>query len=420
MPTFQSTSAVLPMNRTVENAPPTASFCLIRDAAQLQAILPEWEALWRSSAVAEPMRSPIWLMTWWRHYGEPNGWALRVGVFRSAGQIVAVAPMCVRRVWHRPGLPMKRLTFLGADHDDHDGVCSEYLDITTKAGDEAAGVRLFLNAVLAGEFGPWDELILPALDGSTATVERFSNAFTSAGLTVTQRTTTEAPYLTLPATWDAYLKQLSKKRRYNITSALRDFEKWAAGNWQLHRVENDADLALGSRILRDLHNQRWQEGEGTRGAFDSPRFQAFHHDLMASLLDIGALDLYWLTVYGEPVAAQYQFHVNGKTTFYQCGRKLDVPDRVRIGIVMNALVVQQAIQRGDYEFDFLGGAAQYKTRFTETTRPIVELRIVPNGPREWLRVQGEKLVDFARRIRNVIKPRPPKPADTTTPTVNFD
>lgn len=67
------------------------------------------------------MRSPAWLMTWWRHYGEPAGWALRVGLFQADGQFVAIAPMCVRRVWHSPGIPMNRLTFLGADLDGRRG-----------------------------------------------------------------------------------------------------------------------------------------------------------------------------------------------------------------------------------------------------------------------------------------------------------
>ncbi len=405
MPAFQIDPVEFRVNAPVRTTPERASFRLIVDAAQLSAFHPEWEALWRRSGASEPMRSPAWLMAWWRHYGEPGGWELRVGVWRVDGQLAAIAPMCMRRIWHRPGIPMNRLTFLGADIDDHDGVCSEYLDITTREGFEDEAARLFCEAVLSGGFGSWHEIVLPALDGSTPAAERFTSVFEAAGLAVAKRVVTEAPFLTLPSDWDAYLKSLTKKRRYNITSALRDFELWAQGDWRLHRVESAADLANGERILADLHHQRWQESEQTRGAFDSPKFRAFHHDLMASFLDSEILDLNWLTVRGDPVAVQYQFHAIGKTYFYQCGRKIDVPDKVRIGIVMNALLLQKAIARGDREFDFLGGAAQYKLRFTETTRPIVEIRIAAPGAREWLRRQGEKFVDVARNVRNALKTR---------------
>jgi len=56
-----------------------------------------------------------------------RGRELRVGLFHDGDRLVGVAPLCRRRFWHRPGIPMRRLEFLGGDDNEDDGVCSEYL-----------------------------------------------------------------------------------------------------------------------------------------------------------------------------------------------------------------------------------------------------------------------------------------------------
>jgi CelD/BcsL family acetyltransferase involved in cellulose biosynthesis len=95
---------------------------------------------------------------------------------------------------------------------------------------------------------------------------------------------------------------------------------------------------------------------------------------MPRLLEQGALDLSWLEVRGEPVAALYSIVWDGKVHFYQSGRKPDVPQNIRPGIVLHVHAIQRAIAAGLREYDFLGGASQYKTRMSTATRGLVQLR----------------------------------------------
>src|SRR5262249_3801902 len=157
--------------------------------------------------------------------------------------------------------------------------------------------------------------------------------------------TNVAPYTPLPASWDTYLRALPKKKRYGIVRALRDFETWADGTAALRRASTRAELEEGKHVLAALHNERWEaagragaaglhtegwERAARAGAFRPPRFAAFHDAVLPQLLDAGALDLLWLTVRGEPVAAIYDLVWNNKVYFYQCGRKADAPRGQRL------------------------------------------------------------------------------------------
>jgi CelD/BcsL family acetyltransferase involved in cellulose biosynthesis len=386
-----------------EPAGPALSFRLVTDFAELQAVAPAWQELLEKSADREPMMAPAWLLTWWQIYGENSGRALRVGLFYDGERLVGLAPLCQREYRYRLGIPFTRLEFLGSDVEAQDGVCSMYLSLLARAGLEGRVADAFVKEMARGSFGFWHEIFLSALNGAVAAPDRLLEAFRSVGCHGLKTVKTDAPYLKLPATWDAYLKSLKKKHRKYIKGALRDFEAWAGTDWKLEFARTPDELAKGERLLAELHNQRWHQAGGITGAFARPRFAAFHEAYMPLLFREGKLELFWLTVRGVPVMANYQIVANKKAYYYQCGRSLDVPERIRPGIVMVAFALQHAIAHGLREYDFLGGAAQYKMEFTDTTRPIVELRVAQNGPREWLRSCIEIAIGFARTLRNAMR-----------------
>jgi len=373
------------------------TFGLITKAADLEALTPAWQDLVKASSTPEPMLAPAWLVQWWRTYG--NARELCVGTIRDGARLVGLAPLCRSRYWHRPGIPFTRLEFVGADVDEQDGVCSEYLGLVTHAGYEDSVRDLFIREANRGAFGAWDEIVLSSMNGGDPSVARLEAGFRDTGCLADQQVHTESPYLTLPATWEGYLASLEKKRRNNIKRALLDFEAWAGNAWNLEQACTPDDLARGQAILRSLHGERWN----SHGAFASSRFTAFHDAYMPQALADGALDLFWISVRGEPVAVHYQLVANRKAYFYQCGRKLDVPEKVRIGIVLVSLAIKRAIEQGLREYDFLGGPAFYKMQMTSTTRPIVNLRLARPGLRESARRAAACAIDWARGLRQLLK-----------------
>lgn len=156
--------------------------------------------------------------------------------------------------------------------------------------------------------------------------------------------TSQAPFIPLPVSWEAYLASLASRRRQPLRRAEAELEAWAGEPLRLRE-----------------------------GAFASPSFARFHDIVMPSLLPTGALEVAWLEARGEPVSALHSFVWNGRVRENQSGRRTDTHPHLRPGIVIHAHAIQRAIELGRSEYDFLGGAARYKLDFSLATRPLATL-----------------------------------------------
>jgi CelD/BcsL family acetyltransferase involved in cellulose biosynthesis len=264
-------------------------------------------------------------------------------------------------------------------------------------------VNAFAKAVHAGAFGWWDEIVLGMLDGETTIPSLLLAVFQRHGVKAELVPTGRGHYIPLPATWDAYLASLSKSSRNLVRDSVRRFEQWAGSEGRLHHAATPAELETGKRVLIQLHHQRWN-GVEQSGVFRSPHFLRFHDEIMPVLLQQNALDLMYLSgPDGEPVAAIYNFVYTGKVSFYQSGRKLDLPKNIRPGIVMHAYAIRAAIEAGRREYDFLGGDARYKTQLALASRPIVEVRVVRPSLVEAAHRFVEWTVDQTRSFRHNLR-----------------
>jgi CelD/BcsL family acetyltransferase involved in cellulose biosynthesis len=381
------------------------SVALVDDLAALRRLEPEWARLLAATAKPEPMLSPAWVLTWWKHY--QAGRSLAVGVFRDRDALVGVAPLCRRKFKYRAGIPFRRLELMGAGGEEVDGVCGEYLGPIDAKGRETDVARAFAAALQRDALGPWDELVLEHMDGHGAMTAALIEALPAIRGDLTCHTEVQAYYLPLPADWEAFLATLHGKRRQKFRRTWKDFVAWVGDKgYVLERARSAEDVPRGMTILAALHAQRWQE-EGQQGVFASPRFSRFHQQFATRLLEDNQLDLLWLTVGNEPVAAHYSFAVGGKVYFYQSGRRMDVPSNVRIGIVMFMLAIQDAMARGLAEYDFLGGESAYKLSFTTLTRPLLSARVARRTLREITRRGLSSAAHAARRLGLAAKTPPP-------------
>jgi len=397
------------LSATLTVSEPTIHCSVVTDPAQLEALRPAWLDLLERSPKCEVMLTPMWLLPWWQVFGRLDGRQLRIGLFYDGERLVGLAPLLARRHWYRPGLPFRRLEFLGTGEHASDRIWSDYLNVIVERGAEARVADSFAAALKAGAFGSWDELVLQALDGESALPELLVQAFRREGLRAHAAVYGEAPYIPLPASWDAYLKSLSSSRRYFIKRSIRDFEEWAGGDFQVIAANTPATLEEGRRHLVALHTERWQSIGGS-GAFQSPRFNAFHDAAQGALLAEGALDLIWLRARGDVVAVLYNLRWNGKISVYQAGRRTDLPAAIRPGVVLHGYAIQKAIAAGLHEYDFLAGVSRYKKQFAPAVRPLLEVRVAPRSLVETTRRLVEGAVSGARALRNRVRwltrPRP--------------
>jgi CelD/BcsL family acetyltransferase involved in cellulose biosynthesis len=356
---------------------------LVADGAALAAEADAWAALLADSVSNRPTQSPLWLLTWWQVFGASDGRRLAVVLVHDGQRLVGLAPLLQRRRWHRRVVPFRRIELLGTGEAELDEIASDYLGVIAARGYEEPVARSIAQEVAAGALADGDEIALGTLEAALPITSHLAEAFAARGLAVSRRPLIPSPYITLPATWDAYLASLPGSGRYLINRSLRDFDKWAGPGADLVRVATPADLAEGKKVLVRLHEQRWRAA-GRTGVFASQLFTQFHDALLAGMLARRALDLVWLRVRGEAVAVAYNIVWDNKVLFYQGGRTLDVPKQVRPGIVLHAHAIRAAIEAGRTEYDFLPGTEQYKRQLANASRPMVELRAARTPVRDLL------------------------------------
>ena len=377
---------------------------IVKDVAGFEALRPAWSDLLQRSATKEPTLDPAWMLAWWRVFGPLGGRRLRIVTVHEGARLVGIAPLLLRTHWYLPGLPYRRLELLGSGEPQEDEICSDYIGIVAEKGAERAVVGALVRALFdRGAFDEWDELVMPSMAGDGVIPALLAEALRERGVETALETTNHCPYIPLPKSFDAYLSALSSSRRSWLNRTLRDVEK--LGSVELRCAKTRDELARGRKILESLHAERWSEGGDGGGVFGSRRFCAFHDEVMPVLFDRGALDLLWLEVNGEPIAALYNIVWNQKTYFYQSGRRLEVPKNVRPGIAIHALAIKRAIELGHGEYDFLAGESQYKLKLALDRRPLVRLRAVLSAVRETARRISSEALRHVASLRNELRAR---------------
>jgi CelD/BcsL family acetyltransferase involved in cellulose biosynthesis len=357
---------------------------IITDGARLAALSGPWSELLDASDASSPCMSPLWVNAWWRVFGGRDGRELRALALRDGTRLVGLAPLSSRRIWLRPGVPIRRLELIPSGEPEADEIASDYLSVLAARGYEQRVVEGFAGQLLSGALGRWDELILPRMSTDSVVVPLLDGALEGTGQHRFELTG-GSPYIPLPASWDQYLARLSGSRRRLVRTSLRAFEEWCGGKSTLHVARSPSELDHGMRILRELHEQRWREA-GRSGVFASPLFSAFHAEVMPALLAKDQLELMWLVAEGQPVAAIYNIIWNGAVQFYQSGRRMDLPRELRPGVVLHALAIRRSIELGRREYDFLAGGSRYKQDLALAVRPLSSLRL-----------SRQRGVDLARR-----------------------
>jgi CelD/BcsL family acetyltransferase involved in cellulose biosynthesis len=382
---------------------------VVTDIERLTELRADWEGLLERSASNTPTLSPAWTLAWWREFGPRGGRALRAALFFEGTRLVGLAPLLERPFRYPPGIPFRRLELIASGEDQVDEICSEYIGVIVERGAEEGVAHALAQALDGSALGGWDELSLPAMSGDDLLPLLLAKELRRCGLDARVEVTDVAPHIPLPATWDAYLAALPSSRRYLVRRSIRDLETWAEGTLRFERAETRADLERGKQILMALHAERWSAA-GSAGVMEAPSFRAFHEEIMPALLERGALDLRWLTVRGEPIAAIYNIVWQDKIHFYQSGRKLDLPKTIRAGIVIHAHAIRGAIEAGLREYDFLGGAARYKMDLAPAARSIVRLRAARPSVIEAARRTAELAIDQARVLRDNVRSMLGRPA----------
>jgi len=217
--------------------------------------------------------------------------------------------------------------------------------------------------------GEWDLLEL----GGLAQDSPLRSFLTEARGRYRERDANICPFVPLPADWASFqTERMSSRRRKKLRYYGRLLERHHPGQVSFRRVVEATELSLAMDTLIALHRRRWHD-RGMMTAFDDSRFVGFHREMASLALERGWLRLYQLQVGDETIAALYGFQY--QDTFYHYQGGFDPAwGNYSPGHLLLVHTMQEAIDHGGHEFDFLRGPEDYKSCWSDEAR--IDLHVV--------------------------------------------
>ncbi len=321
----------------------------------LDALAPEWTALWAADPHATPFQHPAWLLPWWRQFG-PDGKLCALALRQQATrQLVGWLPLYT---YTPPSSGQRQLLLLGAGTTDYlDGVWTpRAIHAAQQALDHVATLRI------------WDHLSFQQLRRPSPLLR----AAEAAGLPLTEA----EPCSILDTATD-----LPAKMRVNLGRYRRLAEAQGALQCDLAASPEQA-LRTFDRLV-ERHSRRWEE-RGEEGVLRDPRVLAHHRESLPLLLEAGLLGLFHLTLNGETMGVLYSLadppHAAERSLYlYLIGFNARFA-ALSPGSLLVHEAWHHAREQGFSKIDFLRGGEAYKKLWGAQPQPTYALNLDQQTP----------------------------------------
>jgi len=293
----------------------------------------EWEEILSVSPANTLFLTPQWQEVWWESFG--NGKEMAGFFLGSAETVMGIAPLA------RSGTT---LSFLG----NTDTV--DYNDFMIAPGYETVFFDTLLDSM---EEQQCSTLNLLSLRETSRTLTYLPDLARQRGYRVVVEEEDVASGLELPSTWDEYLTGLSKKDRHELRRKFRRLESSTAWSWYGLR---DPDR-IATRV--DDFISLMRQSNEDKDKYMTPDREEFFRNMIRRMAQLGLLRLYFLEIDEQPVATSLCFDYASSRLLYNSGYDPEY-GYYSVGLLLNALCLQEAIEQGMNYFDFLRGSEPYK------------------------------------------------------------
>uniref|UniRef100_A0A7C4LMC4 GNAT family N-acetyltransferase n=1 Tax=Schlesneria paludicola TaxID=360056 RepID=A0A7C4LMC4_9PLAN len=328
----------------------------ILSAAARSEALRLWRAIEHGLPEVPLMCSADWTETWLNHYGEVVPHRFVVMFREHAPMAIVLLTLGVEA--RRGVIPVHAWHVGTAGELDTESVCIEFNALLCHPEDRPH-VWHALETCLEQE-DEWDEL---RFDGVSEHDLPFA-ATSSNGWEIVRK---KARYMDLDEVRRSgreLLSVLGDSTRNSIRQNLRFFSPWQS-EWSTS-VEHARDIF---EEMVQLHQVRWQ-AEGQPGCYASPRFTAFHRELLDRLVPRQAMALLRLRSPVETLGCVQLLMDRGRALVYQGGRSLRHPKRSP-GLLADYLAMAECLARGYRAYDFMAGDSMHKQRLTTHTLDLI-------------------------------------------------
>ena len=307
--------------------------CIEREPA---ALAPAWSALAKRRDPPSIFLTPEWIAVARAH--DPAR-PLTVAAGDPASGLAALAE-------HADGA----LSFAG-------GELTDLQDVLAPRGAEAAVAAAVARWVAARR--P-TAVRLEYVPEERPTLEAFAACLAAAGYRVRRARQTPSPSVSLPGSFEDYVRSLGKKERHELRRKIRRLE---ASRTARFRFAADAERPAILERFFALHRL----SRGPKAEFMSAPVERFFRDVADALAPLDRLRLGVLSVDGADAAVLFAFSYEGTLALYNAAYDPGLAS-LSVGIVSHVWAVREAIAAGDRTYDLLRGDEPYKYDLGATDR----------------------------------------------------
>jgi len=332
-------------------------FATHTDNAAFDRLRNEWNALVYRSQANSVFSLWEWHFHWWQSY-QPG--ELHIVTFRDEeGSLVGLAPLFIEK--HSEYGRVLRI--IGSDD------VTDYLDIIIHT-DHIETVQAAFVQYLVRAQAVFDMLELCNIRQDSPTYSQLPELLVRCGFDVITHEQEVCPVIHLPESFDAYLDKLDSKQARELRRKLRIVDgQMGAVQWYIagpeHNIQEETERFID--LMRQSHPEK--------AAFlGNDQHTSFFRAIIPAMHALGYLQLNFLTVNGETVAAYLNFDYEGHILVYNSGLAPQRYANLSPGIVLLCYNIQHAIAQGRKTFDFLRGDENYKYRMGAKDTLIYNVR----------------------------------------------
>jgi CelD/BcsL family acetyltransferase involved in cellulose biosynthesis len=334
----------------------------INDVDRFFELKHDWNQLLEKSDDNNVFLTWEFLFTCWGHFGSNK--KLKILTVEDDGKIVAIAPLRLSRYNLKNLFRYNVIEPLGYMTADYTGIL---------LGEHQVESLCLMLKYLAKNV-EWNFIYLYDLAGVSKIPELLSQTSGVPKFELVQGKT--CPYISALDSKDTFLDSLDSSFKKDMRRSMRNLET-NHGKVEIERCDKPSTVDACLPIFFDLHQNRWvSKSEG--GVFRKKETRDFYSDISRKWAENGWLALYFLKVNDKPVAAQYCVEYQNKMCYVLGGFDVEY-SKYSIGNLLTFKIIEDCIQRGLHEFDFLKGDEAYKFRWTEQYRRNVGVRFVNNN-----------------------------------------
>jgi CelD/BcsL family acetyltransferase involved in cellulose biosynthesis len=244
---------------------------------------------------------------------------------------------------------------------------SDYGDILLKPRHEKDGLRGVADH-LGKLWKSIDCIYLPNMPDDSPAKEMLSSLLDDVGIHTSIKQSDTCPRTELRSSWPDTLASLNSKKRSQLKKRCSILAEEHSMGVEFVESEDNLNEAL-SDLIR-MHQERMND-TGKPGVFHDREFEIFFRDIFKDFISRGWLFLSFLTVDGKRVAAACSYLLNDVVSLHIAGlANVEGVRKYSPGMVLQALCMEKAIQRGAKTYDFLRGTEQYKYRLGAKDKPV--------------------------------------------------